>query len=105
MKTGVVYTVNGSGFSKKERGAHSVRIKSLLIAHGIRLELNSSFLSHLEHLKSASDYELGEDLKSGIVTGIPALPIDCRTSQGAGKTTATACRTGFERRHATGQSA
>jgi len=48
----------------KERGAHSARIKSLLIAHGIRLELNARFLSQLEGLKSASDYALGEDLKA-----------------------------------------
>ncbi len=49
----------------KERGAHSARIKSLLIAHGIRLEKISSLPKILPTLKAAViGYELPADLKS-----------------------------------------
>jgi len=48
----------------KERGAHSARIKSLLIAHGIRLEITPDFPGQLATLKSASGYDLGDDLKA-----------------------------------------
>jgi len=50
----------------KERGAHSARIKSHLIAHGIRLEINRNFLDRFNEVKSASGYALGDDLKSEI---------------------------------------
>lgn len=46
----------------KERGAHSARIKSLLVAHGVRLEINADFSRQLEGLRSASGYPLGEEL-------------------------------------------
>jgi transposase len=49
----------------KERGGHSARIKSLLVAHGIRLEINADFLAQLDKSKGGSQgYELGEDLKA-----------------------------------------
>jgi transposase len=51
----------------KERGSHSARIKSLLIAHGIRLEIRSDFLEQLETARGGSTgYALGEDLKAEI---------------------------------------
>jgi transposase len=49
----------------KERGGHSARIKSLLVAHGIRLEIRAEFLEQLEQCQGGSrGYELGEDLKA-----------------------------------------
>jgi len=48
----------------KERGAHRARIKSLLIAHGIRLEIGSDFPDQLTALKSAGGYDLGDELKA-----------------------------------------
>lgn len=49
----------------KERGAHSARIKSLLIAHGIRLEKISHLPKILPKVKAAViGYELPADLKS-----------------------------------------
>ncbi len=48
----------------KERGAHSARLKSLLVAHGVRLEINKGFLKQLSQQKSACGYELGEELKA-----------------------------------------
>ncbi len=49
----------------KERGGHSARIKSLLVAHGIRLEIRTDFLERLEAAKRGSTgYELGSDLKA-----------------------------------------
>jgi transposase len=48
----------------KERGAHSARIKSLLIVHGIRLEIRSDFLEQLNGLHSATGYPLGDELKA-----------------------------------------
>ena len=51
----------------KERGGHSARIKSLLVAHGIRLEIRSDFLQQLESSRGGStDYELGADLRAEI---------------------------------------
>ena len=48
----------------KERGAHSARIKSLLVAQGIRLEIRSDFLQRLETARGGSTgYALGVDLK------------------------------------------
>ncbi len=38
----------------KERGGHSARIKSLLVAHGVRLELHTDFLEQLEAAKGGS---------------------------------------------------
>ena len=49
----------------KERGVHSVRIKSLLVAHGIRLEIRADFLEKLDVAKGGSTgYALGVDLKA-----------------------------------------
>jgi transposase len=49
----------------KERGAHSARIKSLLIAHGIRLEKMSDLPRLLPRAKAAvTGYELPTDLKA-----------------------------------------
>jgi transposase len=49
----------------KERGAHSARIKSLLIAHGIELDKISDLPALLPTAKAAViGYELAEDLKS-----------------------------------------
>ncbi len=49
----------------KERGAHSARIKSLLIAHGIRLEKLSDLPRLLPSAKAAvTGYALPEDLKA-----------------------------------------
>jgi transposase len=51
----------------KERGAHSARLKSLLIAHGLRLPLRRDFLQCLEQAKGGiQGYELGADLKAEI---------------------------------------
>lgn len=50
----------------KERGGHSARIKSLLIAHGIRIDMNRFFLPRLKEAKSACGYKVGEELKSEI---------------------------------------
>jgi len=51
----------------KERGAHSARIKSLLICHGIRLEKMSDLLTGLSQMKAAvTGYELPSDLKDEI---------------------------------------
>jgi transposase len=50
----------------KERGAHSARIKSLLIAQGIRRRVTPELLEELEELKSPAGYPLGEDLKAEI---------------------------------------
>ena len=51
------------GVMVKERGAHSARIKALLIAHGIRLEkIPPDFIAQLADLKSAIGYDLGKDL-------------------------------------------
>ena len=50
----------------KERGAHSARIKSLLVAHGVRIEMSADFLNRLERFESAAGYALGEDLKGEI---------------------------------------
>jgi transposase len=50
----------------KERGAHSARIKSLLIAQGIRRKVTPELLEELEELKSPAGYPLGEDLKAEI---------------------------------------
>ncbi len=50
----------------KERGSHSARLKSLLVAHGIRLEVRSDFLRRLETAKGGMGYELGTDLKAEI---------------------------------------
>ena len=49
----------------KERGGHSARIQSLLVAQGIRLEIRADFLEQLAQCKGGSQgYELGEDLKA-----------------------------------------
>jgi transposase len=48
----------------KERGSHSARIKSLLVAHGLRLEIRSDFLSQLASATSAGGYALGVDLQA-----------------------------------------
>lgn len=49
----------------KERGGHSARIKALLVAHGVRLELDGKFLERLEEaVGGVSGYPLGADLKA-----------------------------------------
>ncbi len=48
----------------KERGGHSARIKSLLVAHGLRLEIRSDFLTRLASATSAGGYALGVDLQA-----------------------------------------
>ncbi len=48
----------------KERGGHSARLKSLLVAHGIRLQIRRDFLQRLATLKGGLGYELGDDLKA-----------------------------------------
>lgn len=48
----------------KERGAHSARIKSLLVTPGIRISLGRDFVARLEHLKGGRGDTLGEDLKA-----------------------------------------
>lgn len=48
----------------KERGSHSARIKSLLVAHGLRLEIRSDFLTQLASASSGGGYALGADLKA-----------------------------------------
>jgi len=51
----------------KERGGHSARLKSLLVAHGIRLEIRGDFLEQLESARGGSSgYGLGVDLKAEI---------------------------------------
>ena len=50
----------------KERGPHSACLKSLLVAHGVRLEVRSDFLQQLETAKGGMGYELGSDLKAEI---------------------------------------
>lgn len=50
-----------------ERGAHSARIKSLLVAHGIRLPLNGDFLVQLDTARGGLGYALGADLKAELV--------------------------------------
>ena len=51
----------------KERGAHSARIKSLLVAHGIRLQLDGGFLVQLEAARGGLGYALGADLKAELI--------------------------------------
>jgi len=51
----------------KERGAHSARIKSLLVAHGIRLRLDGDFLVQLEAARGGLGYALGADLKAELI--------------------------------------
>jgi transposase len=49
----------------KERGGHSARIKSLLVAHGLRLEIRSDFVEKLDSARGGSTgYALGVDLKA-----------------------------------------
>lgn len=48
----------------KERGAHSARIKALLVTQGIRISLRRDFVARLEHLKGARGDTLGEELKA-----------------------------------------
>ena len=48
----------------KERGAHISRMKSLLVAHGIRLEIRADFLQRLVDIEAAPGDELGPDLKA-----------------------------------------
>jgi transposase len=46
----------------KERGAHSARIQSLLVLHGIRMTVNKSFINELSQYAC-----LGEDLKTELL--------------------------------------
>jgi transposase len=51
----------------KERGAHSARIKSLLVAHGVRLKLAGDFQAQLEAARGGLGYALGADLKAELI--------------------------------------
>jgi transposase len=51
----------------KERGAHSARIKALLVAHGVRLRVGADFLVQLEAARGGLGYALGGDLKAELV--------------------------------------
>ncbi|MCP4934247.1 MAG: hypothetical protein GY927_08605 [bacterium] len=48
----------------KERGAHSAWIKSLLMAHGLWLEIGSDFLAQIASAENGAGYVLGMDLKA-----------------------------------------
>jgi len=48
----------------KERGAHSARVKSLLVVQGIRISLGRDFGAQLERLQGARGEALGEDAKA-----------------------------------------
>ncbi|MGH8548375.1 MAG: hypothetical protein ACRERU_07210 [Methylococcales bacterium] len=50
----------------KERGAHSARIQSLWVAHGIRLPIGPDLVERLETMSGGLGYPLGEDLKAEI---------------------------------------
>jgi transposase len=50
----------------KERGAHRARIQSLLVAHGIRLPIDSALVERLETMTGGMGYALGVDLKAEI---------------------------------------
>jgi transposase len=51
----------------KERGAHSARIKALLVAQGMRLEIRSDFLRQLETVRGGLGDALGADLKAELI--------------------------------------
>jgi transposase len=51
----------------KERGAHSARIKALLVAHGIRLRLDGDFLVQLDAARGGLGYALGPDLQAELI--------------------------------------
>jgi transposase len=51
----------------KERGSHSARIQSLLVAHGIRLKLGTDFLVQLEGARDGLGSAPGADLKAELV--------------------------------------
>ena len=50
----------------KERGAHSARIQSLLVAHGLRQQVGPGLMAELAELKSPVGYALGEDIQAEI---------------------------------------
>lgn len=50
----------------KERGAHSARIQSLLVAHGLRQPVGPGLVAALAELKSPAGYALGEDIQAEI---------------------------------------
>jgi transposase len=50
----------------RERGAHSARIQSLLVAQGLRRKVGPALLAELEALKSPAGYPLGEDIQEEI---------------------------------------
>jgi transposase len=52
---------------KKERAAHSNRIKSLLILHGIQLSVGSAFLKQLEQVRQWDGQPLGQGIKNEIL--------------------------------------
>ena len=51
----------------KEHGAHIARIKSLLVKHGIRMDLNSKFPERIETVKDPFGDEVKPDLKAELV--------------------------------------
>jgi transposase len=50
----------------KERGAHSARIQSLLVAQGLRRKVGPGLLAELAELKSPAGYALGADIQEEI---------------------------------------
>lgn len=50
----------------KERGAHRVRIQSLLVAQGIRRPVDTGLLAELDGLRGPAGHPLGADLKAEI---------------------------------------
>jgi transposase len=50
----------------KERGAHSARIQSLLVAHGLRQQIGPGLVAALADMKSPAGYALGEDIQTEI---------------------------------------
>ena len=50
----------------QERGAHKVRIESLLVAQGVRRKLDAGLMEELDELSSPAGYPLGADLKAEI---------------------------------------
>ncbi|MBT8421114.1 MAG: IS110 family transposase [Gammaproteobacteria bacterium] len=51
----------------KEHGAHIVRIKSLLVLHGIKREVNAALMDELATMRDGLGDELGSDLRDEIV--------------------------------------
>ena len=50
----------------KERGAHSARLQSLLVAQGLRRQVGPALVAELAELKSPAGYALGADIQEEI---------------------------------------